>query len=1005
MMEDGLLVMGRGMGIRYVLSKFILHYCRDVPPSAAAAGSEVCPPGNDVANPAPSGEPAAKRKRRLVIVINVGGEAELLLDALVEDGLEPRDSPTVITNEFSIKERISLYKRGGVFIVTSRIILVDLLNGTVDGSSISGFLVHHAEKVAEFDQESFILRLYRQKCSCGFVKAFSEEPEALSRGFGSLEKALRTLTVSKLYLWPRFEETVVNELKKATPPELIELEQGLTKPMEEVQGAIVIALDACLKDLKKRVPHMDPVDLSVESGLFSNFYMSIRRQLDPEWHKLDPGTRQLVSDLGTLRQLLDFMFRYDCVTFYSFLQTVRAAATVQNQQGWGGHRRPTSLWLTMPEAARLFDSAKARVYKVEQATPEDPHRLTTVLEQNPKWQLVADLLEEIKKLYKKEAAKAQKEGKPNEPIGGSRVLIMVKDESTAAQLSEMLCLGGEAMMKQRFLRFLTAFSNKEQAKRLIPGGAKPISSTNTNLSAHVRARAAETELLLAETEILKNSLLSTATKSTNGKAAKSGGKGAKGGGRSGSQGRGSRGGGKAPGRGKSPRGGRGRGRGTDKNTTKSGNTNQNTSAANGWKKRKLDIEGDTLDSSLNGGSEVRDAAAGAEALMMFDDIEFSENNVGEEEWTGAEPMETLHAAVYTYTQANERLSILSELEPRAVILYDPDMAFVRSIEVYCATRPADAQPLRVYFAVYQDSAEHQRYLTSVRRERDAFQGLIEKKGNMPAQIFDIDYYGGPMGGGGSDPLPLSLDTRTGARADARRAKARGPLQVVVDVREFRSQLPMLLYFKGIGIAVHTITIGDYVLSPDLCVERKSVSDLYSSFGSGRLWKQAEAMCRHYKRPALLIEFNPDKPFQLQSKTEITHDVKLDSICTKMALLTLSFPSLRILWSRSPHCTVDIFEAITKHEAPVDVEKALSSGEMIDRNTDKEGSRVNLVAQEFLSRLPGVTAGNIGNIMKSVSCVADLATMSQEELEKVMGTKKAARDLQTFFDAPFGAEGV
>ena len=38
-------------------------------------------------------------------------------------------------------------------------------------------------------------------------------------------------------------------------------------------------------------------------------------------------------------------------------------------------------------------------------------------------------------------------------------------------------------------------------------------------------------------------------------------------------------------------------------------------------------------------------------------------------------------------------------------------------------------------------------------------------------------------------------------------------------------------------------VGDFVLTPTLCVERKSVPDLYGSFASGRLFKQAENMAR------------------------------------------------------------------------------------------------------------------------------------------------------------------
>lgn len=59
-------------------------------------------------------------------------------------------------------------------------------------------------------------------------------------------------------------------------------------------------------------------------------------------------------------------------------------------------------------------------------------------------------------------------------------------------------------------------------------------------------------------------------------------------------------------------------------------------------------------------------------------------------------------------------------------------------------------------------------------------------------------------------------------------------QVVVDMREFRSTLPSLLHASHLLVIPATLTVGDYILTPEICVERKSLSDLISSFNSGRL---------------------------------------------------------------------------------------------------------------------------------------------------------------------------
>ena len=69
-------------------------------------------------------------------------------------------------------------------------------------------------------------------------------------------------------------------------------------------------------------------------------------------------------------------------------------------------------------------------------------------------------------------------------------------------------------------------------------------------------------------------------------------------------------------------------------------------------------------------------------------------------------------------------------------------------------------------------------------------------------------------------------------------------------------------------------MGDYILSPELCVERKSLPDLRQSFMSGRLYNQAEAMSKHYKTPILLIEFDRDRAFALQTSAELGSDINV-----------------------------------------------------------------------------------------------------------------------------------
>jgi DNA excision repair protein ERCC-4 len=121
-----------------------------------------------------------------------------------------------------------MYNRGGVFVITTRILIVDLLTNVANVKDIDGMLVAHAENVNEQSTEAFILRIYRTqsqcRCSGGFVKAFSDAADMVMSGFAKVDKILKALHVRQLYLYPRFHASVADELERR-PPHVDELHQ------------------------------------------------------------------------------------------------------------------------------------------------------------------------------------------------------------------------------------------------------------------------------------------------------------------------------------------------------------------------------------------------------------------------------------------------------------------------------------------------------------------------------------------------------------------------------------------------------------------------------------------------------------------------------------------------------------------------------------------------------------------------------------------------------------
>ena len=145
----------------------------------------------------------------------------------------------------------------------------------------------------------------------------------------------------------------------------------------------------------------------------------------------------------------------------------------------------------------------------------------------------------------------------------------------------------------------------------------------------------------------------------------------------------------------------------------------------------------------------------------------------------------------------------------------------------------------------------------------------------------------------------------------------------------------------------------------------------------------------------------------QSAGEISTDIQVNNICSKLVLLTLHFPQMRILWSRNSHFTVKLFKALKANNAEVDVQKALTAGGGGGHGGEDEGgggggaageegeARKHLTAQDLLLKLPGVNVGNYRAIMKKCESLSSVSRLSVEELKEVMKSEACAQKLWEF----------
>lgn len=84
----------------------------------------------------------------------------------------------------------------------------------------------------------------------GFIKAFSDNPVFFTRGFSKVEKVMKNLFCTKLFIYPRFHVDVDGELSGKHKPELVEVHIGLSENTSRIQMALLDIVNVLLKEFR-----------------------------------------------------------------------------------------------------------------------------------------------------------------------------------------------------------------------------------------------------------------------------------------------------------------------------------------------------------------------------------------------------------------------------------------------------------------------------------------------------------------------------------------------------------------------------------------------------------------------------------------------------------------------------------------------------------------------------------------------------------------------------------
>ncbi|SCU88325.1 LAFA_0E12024g1_1 [Lachancea sp. 'fantastica'] len=928
--EDCLLILGQGLGLEPIVAN-LLHIL-------------ATPTVIDGQN-----------KRSLVLVLNASEEdndkiqEELLeLSWSVEDeevtenaetnneGLDTEHTRlkngqrpfSVVTAEtLTVERRRRLYLRGGIVSVTSRILIVDLLSGVIHPNNITGLVILHVENLDNFSNESFITDMYRATNKWGFIKAVSDQPESFMTEFSPLKRKLRDLHLKRTLLWPRFHVDISSSLNLKKDNKVIEVKVSLTNSMSQIQFGLFECLKKCIDELNRKNSSLALESWNADNCLNPNFLRSIHAVLSPNWHRISFESKQLVKDIGTLKKLLHALISYDAVDFYEIIQMILDANKPSVTRKYS-----ESPWLMAEESQAVISYAKKRVFQ------EGNYEL----EELPKWEQLTAILEDID----------IEQASTSAPTGPT--LIICSEDRTCRQLRKIISYSDRKEGSRKYLlRKLRGYMDRRDA----------LKKTAKDASEYSQKEGDPGQLAVSKTFAKEE--VNSNRRRARGAAAVA-----------------------AVTRMKTASAGRGEEidnimtigeieehltqlvDGTDDQLTESIDLEEAIDLEDGDLQEHLSKEesDDVLSSRFPGMAQSESVWAKDDAFFEY--IERSEQIVIEK----------------FYNRTNDLL--LQEIMPSHIVMYEPDLSFIRRVEMFKALHKD--LPLKIYFMYYGDSVEEQSHLAAIKKEKDAFTKMIREHTNL-AEHFEVDEDLSRYKNLTQRKLLLTQQLRSSRVAGGQKAfEALTNDVVIVDMREFRAPLPGLLYRYGVRVIPCMLTVGDYILSPQICVERKSVPDLIGSFKNGRLDEQCKNMSKHYEYPTLLIEFDDIDSFSLEPFSErrygsvssnahpIGGKLMQDEIEMQLAQLVLKFPSLRILWSSSPLQTVNLVLDLKQGREQPDPTTAVNVGLKTKANKAGSNEDSSRGLKELLG-IPGFSNIDYYNVTKRVKSFKALKKLNKVQL--------------------------
>jgi DNA excision repair protein ERCC-4 len=230
------------------------------------------------------------------------------------------------------------------------------------------------------------------------------------------------------------------------------------------------------------------------------------------------------------------------------------------------------------------------------------------------------------------------------------------------------------------------------------------------------------------------------------------------------------------------------------------------------------------------------------------------------------------------------------------------------------------------------------------------------------------------------------------------------IRIVIDERERNSRVPNLLRAAGVLIDFAQLRVGDYIVSTETAVERKTIKDLISSIYDGRLFLQCSGLNQNYNKPVVVIEGNMldllNIHLEMQNDKQFRTDIeRLPLAYDALAKIALNF-RIPIIHTPSPEYTAQLLIVMVNRL----LQDAFNSGPLLKRI--RKANHTYIQQLSILSSLPGVGDKLANKMLQKFKTPHCALNASVADLAKIAGFGIArAAKVRKILDHPVNEKNV